>query len=205
MVRRHGLQAREDPGAQATLIRIARASWRRWWWPARWLTRGAGMPCPRPRGGEEMRCSSPGIGSRFIASSPMAVGSWPAMPIPWRRWRSDDEVAREDGCRDEKEVGLPLPGGSGYHGSATRCHRMKITDFLIMDGAGEEIPADAFGNNVAFLCEECGHPVLATALENQRGSDEEHPATCRGCGTSYFLDVRSHAEKLYIHTLPRVL
>jgi transcription elongation factor Elf1 len=78
---------------------------------------------------------------------------------------------------------------------------MKITDFLIMDGAGEEISADAFGNNVAFACEECGHPVLATALENQRGYDEEHPAVCRGCGRSYFLDIRMGAEKIYIHAL----
>lgn len=77
---------------------------------------------------------------------------------------------------------------------------MKITGFLIMDGAGDQIPADAFGNNVAFACATCGHPVLATALENQRGSDEEHLSKCRGCGVGYFLDVRWHAEKLYIHT-----
>ena len=79
---------------------------------------------------------------------------------------------------------------------------MKITDFLIMDEAGTEIRADAFGNNVAFLCWQCGHPVLATALENQRGYDEEHPAVCRGCGRSYFLDVRLGAQKLYIQALP---
>ena len=78
---------------------------------------------------------------------------------------------------------------------------MKITGFLIMDHDGAQIPADAFGNNVAFSCFECGHPVLATALENQRGSDEEHPSQCKGCGRNYFLDIRSHAEKLYIHEL----
>lgn len=79
---------------------------------------------------------------------------------------------------------------------------MKITEFLIMNSTGAEIKADAFGNNVAFLCWNCGHPVLATALENQRGSDEEHPAACKGCGKSYFLDIRAQAEKLYIHALP---
>ena len=79
---------------------------------------------------------------------------------------------------------------------------MKITDFLIMDEAGTEIRADAFGSNVAFLCLRCGHPVLATALENQRGFDEGHPAVCKGCGVSYFLDVRSDAQKLYVHSLP---
>jgi len=76
---------------------------------------------------------------------------------------------------------------------------MKITDFLVMDSDGAEIPADAFGNNVAFSCWHCGHPVLVTTLENQRGSDEKHLSKCRGCGQGYFLDVRHHAQKLYIH------
>jgi DNA-directed RNA polymerase subunit RPC12/RpoP len=79
---------------------------------------------------------------------------------------------------------------------------MKITNFLIMDGDGDEILADAFGNNVAFACGECGHPVLAITLENQRGSDEDHPSECKGCGQRYFLDVRPQAEKLYIHSMP---
>ena len=76
---------------------------------------------------------------------------------------------------------------------------MKITDFLVMDGEGTEISADAHGNNVAFCCMACGFPVLAVALANQRGSDESHPATCRGCGRQYYLDVREQAKKLYIH------
>ena len=76
---------------------------------------------------------------------------------------------------------------------------MKITGFLILDGEGDEVPADAFGNNVAFSCFDCGHPVLATALENQRGSDEDHPTRCRRCGFSYFLDVRLQSQKIYIH------
>jgi DNA-directed RNA polymerase subunit RPC12/RpoP len=78
---------------------------------------------------------------------------------------------------------------------------MNVTGFLILDHNGAEIQADAFGTNVAFSCLDCGHPVLATALENQRGYDEDYPSECRGCGTKYFLDVRSHAEKLYIHKL----
>jgi transcription elongation factor Elf1 len=79
---------------------------------------------------------------------------------------------------------------------------MKITGYLVMDGGGTEVRADAFGNNVAFACAKCGHPVLATALENQRGSDEAHPSECKGCGRSYFLDVRPQAEKIYIHVIP---
>jgi hypothetical protein len=78
---------------------------------------------------------------------------------------------------------------------------MKITGFLVMDAEGDEIDADPHGNNIAFCCFECAYPVLAVALENQRGSDEDHPAVCRGCAAKYFLDVREHAEKLYIHTV----
>lgn len=78
---------------------------------------------------------------------------------------------------------------------------MRITDFLVLDGDGNAVRADAFGNNLAFACEACGHPVLAIARKNQRGSDESHPTKCRGCGRGYFLDVREGAEKLYIHAL----
>jgi DNA-directed RNA polymerase subunit RPC12/RpoP len=78
---------------------------------------------------------------------------------------------------------------------------MKITDFLTMDTDGMEIPADAHGNNVAFCCVECGHPVLAISPENQRGSDEGHPARCKGCGMRYYLDVRPQVAKLYIHAV----
>ena len=78
---------------------------------------------------------------------------------------------------------------------------MKITDFLVMDTNGTEIAADPFGNHLAFCCWACGYPVLAITLENQRGSDEAHPAICKGCGEQYFLDVRPRSEKLYIHTV----
>ena len=77
---------------------------------------------------------------------------------------------------------------------------MKITDFMAMDGSnGREILADPYGNNIAISCESCGTPILLTALPNQRGSDEKHPAKCRGCGGLYFLDIRHHKEMLYIH------
>lgn len=76
---------------------------------------------------------------------------------------------------------------------------MKITDFLVMDADGMEVAADPHGNSLAFCCMSCAHPILAVALDDQRGSDESHPATCRGCGARYFLDIRPQAEKLYIH------
>jgi predicted RNA-binding Zn-ribbon protein involved in translation (DUF1610 family) len=36
----------------------------------------------------------------------------------------------------------------------------KVTDFNLVDDAGETSPCDAFGNNVAFKCPKCGHPML---------------------------------------------
>lgn len=78
---------------------------------------------------------------------------------------------------------------------------MKITNFLILNSHGDEVSGDAHGNNLAFICEECGHPVLVTALKNQRGNDVDHPAKCKGCGEEYFIDPRKRSEKLYIFTV----
>ena len=79
---------------------------------------------------------------------------------------------------------------------------MKITNFYVMDGRnGQEILADPRGNNIAILCMSCGAPILLTALSNQYGSDEDHPAECRSCGSLYFLDIRAHKEMLYIHKI----
>ena len=75
---------------------------------------------------------------------------------------------------------------------------MKVSGFLVLNSDGEEIEADPYGNNIAFTCGNCSHPILAIAMENQRGSDEEHPVKCIGCGEDYFIDVRQKAEKIYI-------
>ena len=64
---------------------------------------------------------------------------------------------------------------------------MKITDFLVMDMNGDEIEADPHGNNLAFCCMECGHPVVAVALENQRGSDEKTRQVAEGAAQGIFL------------------
>ena len=77
---------------------------------------------------------------------------------------------------------------------------MNITDYLIMNTGGEEIESDAYRNFLAFKCEICEHPVLATAIKNKQGSDKNHPATCKGCGKRHYLDIRIRAEKLYIHS-----
>jgi predicted RNA-binding Zn-ribbon protein involved in translation (DUF1610 family) len=57
-----------------------------------------------------------------------------------------------------------------------------ITNFRCVDDSGQNVPCDAFGNNVALRCPHCGHPVLAIAREHQRGSDVTNPAECRQCG-----------------------
>jgi len=77
---------------------------------------------------------------------------------------------------------------------------MNIRHYLIMNTDGEEIEADAYGNYLAFKCEICDHPVLATAIKNKQGSDQNHPTTCKGCGKRHYLDIRLRAEKLYIHS-----
>lgn len=67
---------------------------------------------------------------------------------------------------------------------------MKIEDFCVRrdSGDGKKIAADPYGNNVAFECFQCGHPVLAIARENQRGSKESNPAECRGCHVKYVIE-----------------
>ena len=75
---------------------------------------------------------------------------------------------------------------------------MMIESFLIMDGNGDEIPSDTVEDALAFNCEDCHYPILASCVEDKPGSALERPAICKGCGTGYFLDVRSHAKKIYI-------
>ena len=63
----------------------------------------------------------------------------------------------------------------------------KVTDFECVDDTGHRILCDAFGNNVAFKCPMCAHPVLAIVRVNQRGSGPNNPAVCRRCGNVYWL------------------
>jgi hypothetical protein len=37
---------------------------------------------------------------------------------------------------------------------------MKISRFLVLDESGLQMQAAVFGNNVAFSCTQCEHPVL---------------------------------------------
>jgi predicted RNA-binding Zn-ribbon protein involved in translation (DUF1610 family) len=60
----------------------------------------------------------------------------------------------------------------------------RVTDFHCVDESGERVICDPYGNNVAFKCKKCGHPMLAIVLpkQNRRGSTPDNPAVCRHCG-----------------------
>ena len=73
-----------------------------------------------------------------------------------------------------------------------------IDYFLIMDGDGNEIPSNAVEDALAFNCEDCDYPILASSVEGKPGSALVRPAICKGCGIGYFLDVRIHAKKIYV-------
>ncbi|OAI45812.1 hypothetical protein AYO44_12360 [Planctomycetaceae bacterium SCGC AG-212-F19] len=46
----------------------------------------------------------------------------------------------------------------------------------------------ADGNNVAWLCPGCGHPVLFVYQNGRMGSSSASPSICAGCGGTYYLD-----------------
>ncbi|MFT6899774.1 MAG: transcription elongation factor Elf1 [Paraglaciecola sp.] len=75
---------------------------------------------------------------------------------------------------------------------------MNITNFIILDGQGNELASDASGENLAFACPECGHPVIANSKNGKHGSCEDIPSVCKGCSEKYFLDIRKRSEKLYV-------
>jgi hypothetical protein len=75
-----------------------------------------------------------------------------------------------------------------------------ITNFRCVDGAGRDVPCDAFGNNVALKCPKCGHPVVAIAREHQRGSGATNAAECRECGLKCWIEPTE--TNLRLHVLP---
>lgn len=74
----------------------------------------------------------------------------------------------------------------------------KVTDFKCIDLDGKDIACDAFGNNVAIGCPNCGYPILAITLLDQRGSSERNPACCRKCGFKCWIEIHG-ADTLRIH------
>lgn len=65
----------------------------------------------------------------------------------------------------------------------------KITGFTCTGESGEQIACDAFGNNVAFCCPKCQHPVLAIAREHQRGFSKDTPTKCPGCDLVLWIEI----------------
>lgn len=74
-----------------------------------------------------------------------------------------------------------------------------ITGFIGVYSDGSVAKVDAHGNNVAFACPVCEHPVLAIARQHQRGSSMNKPAVCNGCGEKLVVEPREGAKKVVIY------
>ena len=71
-----------------------------------------------------------------------------------------------------------------------------ITDFdVCYEG---KINADQFGNNVAFACPRCNHPVLAINRKNWRGNKKSNPAMCRQCKRCYVIEVCKRSKTVTV-------
>ena len=60
----------------------------------------------------------------------------------------------------------------------------------VKNSHGEPIAADSKGNNVAFICQKCGHPILADGARDEKGRLQDHPAErvkCIRCKADYSL------------------
>ena len=67
---------------------------------------------------------------------------------------------------------------------------MKCT---VKNSYGESIAADQDGNNVAFICQNCGYPVLMSQHIHPNG--EIH---CRGCEHEYRVNWPYKSEEIII-------
>ena len=74
-----------------------------------------------------------------------------------------------------------------------------ITDFTCFFN-DKELLSDAQGNNAAFACPECGHPILLVAGPvNTRGiKASSKPSACQNCNKEYWAEIDEVAEKIYI-------
>jgi hypothetical protein len=67
---------------------------------------------------------------------------------------------------------------------------MRVTGFqCVNERGGDQVPCDAYGNNVALRCLDCGHPLLAIILpkQNRRGSSPKNRARCPHCQHSWWV------------------
>ena len=66
--------------------------------------------------------------------------------------------------------------------------KMKTNRNVAKNSQGEPVAADLKGSNLAFICQICGHPVLAQTAKNARGHWLKHPeeqVNCSDCNASY--------------------
>ena len=76
----------------------------------------------------------------------------------------------------------------------------RVTDFRCVHEQGHEVRCDAYGNNVAFQCPDCGHPMLAIVLPKQsrRGSSAKNPAVCRHCSHGFWVEADPAKKRLVL-------
>jgi predicted RNA-binding Zn-ribbon protein involved in translation (DUF1610 family) len=51
---------------------------------------------------------------------------------------------------------------------------------------GQAVMVHALGNNAAWVCPECGAPILF--VYRAAGGTQANPARCQGCSATYYLD-----------------
>jgi len=78
----------------------------------------------------------------------------------------------------------------------------KVTKFVCFDREGHAVLCDSFGNNVAFACPACKHPILAIMREYQRGSSSHNPSVCPSCGFRCWLTVKESELRLVVIPVP---
>ena len=69
----------------------------------------------------------------------------------------------------------------------------KLTIRHIVNSHGEAVAAVQDGNNVAFICQPCGHPVLMSEYMHDRDNVE-----CRDCKQGYFVQWFKEKETIVI-------
>ena len=69
--------------------------------------------------------------------------------------------------------------------------------YKAINSHGEPVAADAKGNNIACVCQGCGHRVLVSEFLNKSGKEE-----CKGCRRAYSVTMSSETETIVISYEP---
>ena len=75
----------------------------------------------------------------------------------------------------------------------------KKSEYVVKNSYGEPIAVDHSGNNVAFTCQNCGHPILAPA-DPARQFKKSDGTYCINCEHSYSLKWKEDEPKTLIIT-----